>query len=117
MVATCVFHIDCLEWQYDKAYVGNRLFGTNLVDQIHNRVQVFLHSCNTTSLDNVGKGMLYEFGKLQRHVEKGKLISSTPAWFNLPSNKDDTRRKSDSIGGMGKTQWNREEENNMYIDP
>ena len=52
-MATWPIHIDRFERQYDKALSVNRLLGTDLVDHTHNRVQVFLHSFNTTSLYGV----------------------------------------------------------------
>ena len=37
-------HIDRFERQYDKAFARDPLFGADLMDRIHNFVQVFLHS-------------------------------------------------------------------------
>ena len=67
-LATWPCHIDFFKRQYDKAFAGHRLFGLEIVDRIHKHVQVFLHSCNTTSLDGVETGYLAEFGALQRRV-------------------------------------------------
>ena len=61
-------HIDHFERQYDKAFAGHRLFGVDTVDRIHKRVQVFLHSCNTTSLGDVEKGALVDFVELEIQV-------------------------------------------------
>ena len=36
-------HIDRFKRQYDKALVKDPLFGADLMDKIHKRVQVFLH--------------------------------------------------------------------------
>ena len=36
-------HIDRFERQYDKAFARDPLFGADLMDKIHKRVQVFLH--------------------------------------------------------------------------
>ena len=38
--------MDRFEWKYDKAFVKDPLFGADLIDRIHKREQVFLHSCN-----------------------------------------------------------------------
>ena len=46
---------DRFEWQYDKDFAGNRLLIAYTIDQIHKRVQVLLHGCNTISLNNVDK--------------------------------------------------------------
>ena len=46
-------HIDRFERQYDKDFARDPLFGADLMDHIHKRVQVFLHSCNTTSIEEV----------------------------------------------------------------
>ena len=44
-------HIARFRRQYDKAFARDPLFGANLMDRIHKRVQVFLHSCNTTAIN------------------------------------------------------------------
>ena len=79
-MATCPHHIDLFDWQYEKAFVGNPLFGADLVDRIHKWAQAFLHLCNTTCLDDVETGALSEFGKIQWCVERGKWMTSTPIW-------------------------------------
>ena len=43
-------HIGLFERQYNKAIAVDLLFGADIVDIIQNRVQVFLHLCNTMSL-------------------------------------------------------------------
>ena len=43
-------HSDRFERQYDRAFARDPLFGADIMDRIHKRVQVFLHSCNTTSI-------------------------------------------------------------------
>ena len=45
--------IDRFERQYNKDFAGHHLFGADIVDRIHKRFQVFLHSFNTTSLEDV----------------------------------------------------------------
>ena len=37
-------HIDRFSQEYDKAFARDPLFGADLMDRIHKRVQVFLHS-------------------------------------------------------------------------
>ena len=63
-------HIDRFERQYDKAFAREPLFGADLMYIIHKRVQVFLHSCNTTSIEEVELGALAEFGGFQNRVER-----------------------------------------------
>ena len=43
----------------------------DLKDIIIKRVQVFLYSCNTTSIKDVESGDIAVFGLLQKKVEKG----------------------------------------------
>ena len=81
----------------------------DIVDCIHKRVQVFLHRCNTTCPDNVEMGSLLEFGELQRHVERGEWVTTTPVWVGFPTEKEDRERggggvESDNGGGTGQTQ-------------
>ena len=54
-------HIDRFESQYYKAFVGNLLFRANIVDLIHKGVQMFLHSCNTMTLDYTETSVISEF--------------------------------------------------------
>ena len=53
-------HIDRFELKYDKAFAKKPLFGADLSDRIHKRLQVFLQSCNTTSIEDVELGALAE---------------------------------------------------------
>ena len=78
-MATWPGHIDRFKCQYDKSIVGDRLFGADTVNRIHKRVQVFLHLCNTTSLEDVDTGALTEFRELQGQVERSECIT-TPVW-------------------------------------
>ena len=55
-------HIDRFERQYEKAFAKDPPFGAYLMDHIHKRVQVFLHSCNKTAMEDVELGALAEFG-------------------------------------------------------
>ena len=41
------------------------------MDRIHKRVQVLLHSCNTTDIEEVESGALAEFSGIQKKVERG----------------------------------------------
>ena len=64
-------HIDRFERQYDKAFVKDTLFGADFMNQIHKRVQVFLHSCNTTAIKDVELGALVEFGGFRKMWREG----------------------------------------------
>ena len=44
LMASCPRHIDRFNRQYDKAFARGPLFGADLIDCIHKRVQVFLNS-------------------------------------------------------------------------
>ena len=57
-MATWPCHIDCFGWQYDKAFSGNRLFGSNIMDCIQKRFQVFLHIRNRTYLYEIDTSTL-----------------------------------------------------------
>ena len=61
-------HIDRFERQFNKAFTRDLLFGADLMDIIHKRVQVFLHSCNTTSIEDVESGALADFMGIQKKV-------------------------------------------------
>ena len=67
-------HIDRFDRQYNKTFAKDSLFGEDLMDRIHKRVQVFLHSCNTTAIEDVEPGALTEFGGLQKNVERGGVV-------------------------------------------
>ena len=60
--------IDSFERQYYKAFSRDPLFGAYLMDQIHKRVLVFLHSFNTIPIKEVESGALTEFGGIQKKV-------------------------------------------------
>ena len=110
-MATRPLHTYCFELQYDKAFTGNHLFRAHIVDQIHNRVQAFLHSFNMTSLCKVETGTLLEFGELQQRIERGEWVTFPLVWVELPAQKEDGRRKSDSGGGLVQTRHREEERN------
>ena len=71
------------------------IFGADLMDQIHKRMQVFLHSCNTTAIMDVEPGALAEFGGLQKKIERGEWLTLMPVWVDRPDQKKEGRRKSD----------------------
>ena len=50
-------HVDRFERQYDKAFTRDPLFGADLMNYIHKRVQVFLHSCNMTAIEDLEFGV------------------------------------------------------------
>ena len=64
-------HIDRFERKYDKAFAKDPLFGADLMDRIHKRVQVFLHSCNTTPIKDVEWRDLADFGGIHKKGERG----------------------------------------------
>ena len=78
IMASWTRHIDRFERQYEKAFYRDPLFGADLMYQIHKRVQVFLHSCNTTAIKEVESGTLEEFWGLQKRAERGKWMTSMP---------------------------------------
>ena len=86
--------IDRSERQYDKAFVRDPLFGSDLMDRINKRVQVFLYSYNTTSIEEVKSGALENFRGLQNRVVTGKWLTSMPVWVERPAPKEEGRRKS-----------------------
>ena len=88
-------HIDRFERQYDKAFARDPLFGADLMDSIHKHVQVFLHSCNTTAIEEVESGALDEFRGLQNRVERGEWMTSIPVGVERPAPREDGRRKSE----------------------
>ena len=87
-------HIDRFERKYDKAFVKDPLFRADLMDRIHKRVQVFLHSCNTTSFKYVESGDLSEIGGIQMKVERGKWLTSTSGWVDRPNPKEEGQQKT-----------------------
>ena len=80
MMSFWLRHIDHFKWQYGKNFARDTLFRADLMDWIHKRVQVFLHSCNTTAIEEVDPGALEEFRGLQKRVERGEWMTSMPVW-------------------------------------
>ena len=74
-MASWPHHIDHFERQYNKAFAKDLLFGADLMDIIHKHVQLFLHSCNTTAIEEVESGALEEFGGIQKRVEIGEWLT------------------------------------------
>ena len=72
---TCPCHIDCFERKYDKDFLKDPLLGSDLMDFIHKCVQVFLHSCNMTSIYDVESDPLVEFGGLQKKAERVQWLN------------------------------------------
>ena len=98
---TCPQHIDRPDHQYNKSFVGNPFCGADIVYRIHKWVKFFLHSFNTTCLEDVEMVSPSEFNKIQRCVELVKWITSTPIWVEFPIEKEDGGRKLESISGRG----------------
>ena len=74
---TWPYNIDRFKRKYNKAFAKDPLFGADLIDHIHEHVQVFLNSCNTTDIDDVESGALVEFGGIQKKLERGERLTST----------------------------------------
>ena len=91
-------HIDRFEQQYKKSFARDPLFGADLKDWIHKRVQVFLNSCNKTAIGDVESGALAEFGRLQKKVERGEWLTLAPVWVEGPAQKEEQRRNLDRNG-------------------
>ena len=87
-------HIDHFKRQYDKAFARDPIFGADQMDIIHKPVQVFLHSFNTTAIDEVESEALAEFGGIQKRVERREWLTSTPVWVERPAPKEEGRWKS-----------------------
>ena len=102
MMASWPRHIDRFERQYDKAFARDPLFGVDLMDRIHKRVQVFLHSCNTTAIEEVESGALEEFWGLHKRVERGEWMASMPVWVERPAPREEGRRKSEGNGNRAR---------------
>ena len=92
------YNIDRFDRQYDKAFTKYPLSGADLIDRIHNCVQVFLHPCNTTSTEDVESGALKEFGWILKKVEIGYWITMMLVWVDRPTPKGKGRRKLDGHG-------------------
>ena len=65
---TLQHHIDRFERKYDKAFAKYPLFGADLMDCIHKRVQVFLYFYNRTAIEDVESGDLTEFNGIHKKV-------------------------------------------------
>ena len=98
MMASWPRHIDRFKRQYDKAFARDPLFGEDLMDRIHKRVQVFLHSSNTTAIEEVKSGALEEFRGLQKKLERGEWVTSMTVWVERPAPREEGRRKSEGNG-------------------
>ena len=85
LMGTWPCHIDCFERKYNRAFAMDPLFREDLMDRIHKRVHVFLHSCNTTAIEDVESGALAEFGGLQKKVKRGMWLTLTPVWLYRPA--------------------------------
>ena len=102
MMASWPRHIDRFKGQYDKSFSRDPLFGEDLMDWIHKRVQVFLNSCNTTAIEDVESGALEEIRALQKRVERGEWMTSMPEWVKIPAPQEEGRRKSEGVGNRAR---------------
>ena len=73
------------------------------MDRIHKHVQVFLHFCNTTFIEDVESRALEEFEGLQKKLDIGEWLTSTPRWVDRPVPKEEGRLKSDGHGSVAKS--------------
>ena len=48
------------------------------MDRIHKQFQVFLQPCNISPMEDMETGSLEEFRELQKLVERGEWITTTP---------------------------------------
>ena len=78
-------HIDRFDWQYEKTFARDPLLGADLMDRIYKHVHVFLHSCNTTAIEDVESGDLAEFGGIQKKVERGEWLTLALVWVDCPA--------------------------------
>ena len=74
------------------------------MDRIHKRVQVFLHSCITTEIEDVESGALEEFWGLQKRIERGEWLTSMPSWVERPAPQEEGRRKSEGTENGARNQ-------------
>ena len=91
-MGTWPHHIDRFKRQYDNVFAEYPLFGADLMDRFHKLVQVFLHSCNTTAIEDVESRSLAEFGGLQKNMEIGEWLTLTPGWVDQPAPKEEECR-------------------------
>ena len=68
------------------------------MNRIHKLVQVFLHSYNKTTIEDVESGALSEFGGIQKKVQRRKWLSLTSVWVDWPAHKEEGRWKLDGNG-------------------
>ena len=68
------------------------------MDRIHKRVQVFLHSYNTTFIEELESVTLEEFRGLHKRLEIGKWMTYMPVWIERPAPWEEGRRKSEGNG-------------------
>ena len=97
-MSTWPCHIYHFKRKYDKAFAKDPLSGGDFMDRIHKRIQMFLHSCNTITIEDVESGTLTEFGGLQKKLTRGKWLTSTPGWVDRIAPKEEGLRKSDGHG-------------------
>ena len=83
------------------------------MDRIHKPVQVFLYSYNITAVEDVGLGALTEFGGIQKKLERGEWLTSTPVWVDRPAKRrrdsgnltDRVREKGQAVGEVEETMY------------
>ena len=85
LMGTWTRHIDHFERKYDKAFARDPFFGAHLMDLIHKRVQVLLHSCNTTTTEDMELGPLEEFGGDPEEGKEGGVFNFNSGMGRLAS--------------------------------
>ena len=88
-MATWSCHISRLERKYDKEFSKYPIFRADLVDSMNKQVQVFLHLCNTTDIEYIELGALFEFRSLQKRIERGEWLRTTHVWVDQPALKEE----------------------------
>ena len=66
------------ERQYDKSFSKDNIFGVDIIDIIHKRLHVFLHSCNTMDIEDIESVTLVEFSSLYKRIERGGVADDEP---------------------------------------
>ena len=68
------------------------------MNRIHKRVKVFLHSCNTTAIEDVESVALEEFHGIHKRVERGEWMTSMPVWVERTAPREEGRQKLEGNG-------------------
>ena len=97
-------YIDRFGRKYNKAFLKDPLFGAYLIYIIHRIVQVFLHFFNMTKKEDVQLGSLPEFKYLNKRIERGEWLTTTPIWVERTSPKEEgqkIRKEAETVHSKG----------------